>query len=281
MPGPKTVDLVTIAVDSNPLLHDQLLAAHQHLSHPQQPRPQAPATQPPHMQPNTASPRDQNNIDPAISGSAILGAPPQTPPQPEPAPQESPKTYGKRPLSTSKRAAQNRAAQRAFRQRKESYIRKLEEQVKHQEAITEEYKALHAENYQLREYIINLQTRLLDSQGEVPELPGNIDLNQPRADLTLSAPELQRGNAASAGPAPAGPGPQQSQPNQNQGVGPNDDMNSLNRIAVAGLGMRKHPNEDANYLGNNFQARRPRTDDNQTGATETTKQEPDGLPVVS
>lgn len=66
------------------------------------------------MQPNTASPRDQNNIDPAISGSAILGAPPQTPPQPEPAPQESPKTYGKRPLSTSKRAAQNRAAQVCF-----------------------------------------------------------------------------------------------------------------------------------------------------------------------
>lgn len=95
----------------NLVLHDQLLAAHQHLSHPQQPRPQPPAAQPPHMQPNTTSPRDQNNIDPAISGAAMLSGPPQTPPQPEPTGQESPKTYGKRPLSTSKRAAQNRAAQ--------------------------------------------------------------------------------------------------------------------------------------------------------------------------
>jgi hypothetical protein len=41
----------------------------------------------------------------------MLSGPPQTPPQPEPTGQESPKTYGKRPLSTSKRAAQNRAAQ--------------------------------------------------------------------------------------------------------------------------------------------------------------------------
>ncbi|KAL4892482.1 putative transcription factor kapC [Aspergillus ambiguus] len=263
------------------VLHDQLLAAHQHLSHPQQARAQAPASQAPHMQPNTASPRDQNNIDPAISGAAMLSAPPQTPPQPEPATQESPKTYGKRPLSTSKRAAQNRAAQRAFRQRKESYIRKLEEQVKQLDTVSEEYKALHAENYQLREYIINLQTRLLDSQGEVPELPSNIDLSQPRADLTVSGPGAQAGSTASAGPAPTGSGPQQSQTNQNQGVGPNDDMNSLNRIAVAGLGMRKHPNEEANYLGNNFQTRRPRTDENQSGSTDTTKQEPDGLSMVS
>lgn len=92
------------------VLHDQLLAAHQHLSHPQQARPQPPAPQPPHMQPNTPA-RDQNNIDPAISGAAMLTGPPQTPTQPDITGQETPKTYGKRPLSTSKRAAQNRAAQ--------------------------------------------------------------------------------------------------------------------------------------------------------------------------
>lgn len=96
---------------SVPVLHDQLLAAHQHMSHPQQPRPQPQTAPPPHMQPNITSPRDQNNIDPAISGATMLSGPPQTPPQPEPTSQESPKTYGKRPLSTSKRAAQNRAAQ--------------------------------------------------------------------------------------------------------------------------------------------------------------------------
>lgn len=71
------------------------------------------APQQQHLQPNTASPRDQANIDPAISGAALLSAAPQTPTQPQ---QGSPedvtsKTYGKRELSTSKRAAQNRAAQ--------------------------------------------------------------------------------------------------------------------------------------------------------------------------
>ncbi|THC99176.1 hypothetical protein EYZ11_001351 [Aspergillus tanneri] len=233
------------------------------------------------MQPNTTSPRDQNNIDPAISGAAMLSAPPQTPPQPEPTGQESPKTYGKRPLSTSKRAAQNRAAQRAFRQRKESYIRKLEEQVKEFDRMSDGYKALQTENYQLREYIINLQSRLLDSQGEVPELPGNIDLSQPRADLNV-APHGTGAASAASGPASSSTGPQQSQPNQNQAAASNDDMNSLNRIAVAGLGMRKHPNEEANYLGNNFAARRTRADEHQHDGSETTKTEPThGLPIVS
>ncbi|PWY93979.1 hypothetical protein BO94DRAFT_458571 [Aspergillus sclerotioniger CBS 115572] len=252
-------------------------AAHQHLSHPQQARPQAPTAQPPHMQPNTTSPRDQNNIDPAISGAAMLSGPPQTPPQPEPTSQESPKTYGKRPLSTSKRAAQNRAAQRAFRQRKESYIRKLEEQVKEFEATNEALKQLQSENYQLREYIINLQSRLLDSQGEVPELPSNIDLSQPRNDIPVPPP-----GAASATGSAAGPGgaPQQMQV-PNPGAS-NEDMNSLNRIAVAGLGMRKHPNEEANFLGNNFQTRRTRNDDGQPDGSEVTKPEPPhGMPVVS
>ncbi|KAE8153393.1 hypothetical protein BDV25DRAFT_31887 [Aspergillus avenaceus] len=227
------------------------------------------------MQPN-ASPRDQNNIDPAISGAAMLSGPPQTPPQPEPTGPESPKTYGKRPLSTSKRAAQNRAAQRAFRQRKESYIRKLEEQVKEFDNMSDAMKALQAENYQLREYIINLQSRLLESQGEVPELPGNIDLSQPRTDLNVPQPGATSATAPSA-PAPTA-APQQPQPPA-PGATSNDDMNSLNRIAVAGLGMRKHPNEEANYLGNNFPARRPRNDDNQ--ADSEANKETHGLPLVS
>lgn len=65
-----------------------------------------------HLQPNTASPRDQANIDPAISG-AMMAAAPQTPTQPhQGSPDDgTPKIYGKRELSTSKRAAQNRAAQ--------------------------------------------------------------------------------------------------------------------------------------------------------------------------
>jgi hypothetical protein len=106
------------------------------------------------------------------------------------------KGYGKRELSTSKRAAQNRAAQvryslrmpactnallfqRAFRQRKEGYIKKLEEQVRDYQVLSENFKAVQSENYQLRDYIINLQSRLLESQGEVPPPPSNVDGLQP------------------------------------------------------------------------------------------------------
>ncbi|KAL8715010.1 MAG: hypothetical protein Q9220_000967 [cf. Caloplaca sp. 1 TL-2023] len=84
---------------------------------------------------------------------------------------------GKRELSTSKRAAQNRAAQRAFRQRKEGHIKQLEAQVKDYDSLSDSYKTLQAENYQLRDYIISLQSRLIESQGEVPQPPSNIDIN--------------------------------------------------------------------------------------------------------
>ncbi|KAF4449944.1 putative transcription factor kapC [Fusarium austroafricanum] len=70
----------------------------------------------------------------------------------------------KRELSQSKRAAQNRAAQRAFRQRKEGYIKKLEQQ---------------AEHYALREYVLHLQSRLFDVSGDYPPPPPNVNLTQP------------------------------------------------------------------------------------------------------
>lgn len=65
------------------------------------------------MQPSSASPRDQNNIDPAISGTAMMGGPPATPPQPDDMGEDDVSRHSgnRRTLSTSKRAAQNRAAQ--------------------------------------------------------------------------------------------------------------------------------------------------------------------------
>ncbi|KAJ6022802.1 hypothetical protein N7499_008119 [Penicillium canescens] len=254
------------------VLHDQLLAAQHHL---QGGRPQGAPGQQQQLQPNTASPRDQANIDPAISGS-MLGAP-QTPTQPQGSPPSDggSKSYGKRELSTSKRAAQNRAAQRAFRQRKETYIRKLEEEVKNIETFKDTVKQLAGENYQLREYIINLQSRLLESQGEVPELPANIDLTQSRtAEIALAAAGVQSTGSSSVPPS----GPQQGQ----QQTSVTDDMNSLNRIAVAGLGMRKHPDE-SNFLGNNFQQnKRVRADDSQgDGSDPVGKPETHGLPMVN
>jgi hypothetical protein len=63
--------------------------------------------------------------------------------------------------------------QRAFRQRKEGYIKKLEEQVRDFAAMQESYKQIQNDNFQLRDYIIALQSRLIESQGEdaVPPAP--------------------------------------------------------------------------------------------------------------
>lgn len=39
------------------------------------------------------------------------------------------------------------------------------------------YKGLQAENYALREYVINLQARLLDATGDFPPAPPNVTIN--------------------------------------------------------------------------------------------------------
>ncbi|MCJ1296334.1 hypothetical protein MMC34_007900 [Xylographa carneopallida] len=131
------------------------------------------------------SPQHIHNIDPAIAGSGMNSN----------SAGESGgddngsdgKKGGKRELSTSKRAAQNRAAQRAFRQRKEGHIKKLEEQVRDYNLLNENYKAVQAENYQLRDYIINLQSRLIESQGDFPQPPSNINLQEPVARAVAAA----------------------------------------------------------------------------------------------
>jgi type II secretory pathway pseudopilin PulG len=86
---------------------------------------------------------------------------------------------GRRELSTSKRAAQNRAAQRAFRQRKEHYINSLKDQVKEQQNLAASYDTIQKENFQLRQYIITLQARLLESHTELPPPPDSVDLSRP------------------------------------------------------------------------------------------------------
>jgi len=85
----------------------------------------------------------------------------------------------KRELSQSKRAAQNRAAQRAFRQRKEGYIKKLEQQVREYADMEAGYKTIQAENQALRDYVIHLQSQLLDTKGEYPPPPANVNLGPP------------------------------------------------------------------------------------------------------
>ncbi|KAI1431498.1 hypothetical protein GGR50DRAFT_63440 [Xylaria sp. CBS 124048] len=110
----------------------------------------------------------------------------------------------KRELSQSKRAAQNRAAQRAFRQRKEHYIKKLEQQVREYTEMEHTYKAIQNDNYALREYVIQLQSRLLDLQVEPPLPPPNVNIAPPGAAGPArpphgGAPGESTSNAATAG----------------------------------------------------------------------------------
>ncbi|KAI1265827.1 hypothetical protein F5Y18DRAFT_29278 [Xylariaceae sp. FL1019] len=106
----------------------------------------------------------------------------------------------KRELSSSKRAAQNRAAQRAFRQRKEHYIKKLEQQVREYGEMEQGYRNLQNDNLMLRDYIIKLQSRLLDMQVELPPPPANINLAPPPPP---AAPATLAHNGAPVEPSPS------------------------------------------------------------------------------
>lgn len=76
-----------------------------------------------------------------------------------------------RPLTNTKRAQQNRQAQRAFRQRKELYIKDLESKFNELKQSKETIDALRQENIQLRDYILALQSRLIEHPGGVPTPP--------------------------------------------------------------------------------------------------------------
>lgn len=89
--------------------------------------------------------------------------------------------------------------QRAFRQRKEGYIKKLEQQVREYNDMEMTIKQYQSENYALREYVIQLQSRLLETVGEFPPPPPNVNLNH-------------AATAAPSQPPPAAAAPTETQP---------------------------------------------------------------------
>ncbi|KAF7722550.1 hypothetical protein EC973_002974 [Apophysomyces ossiformis] len=80
--------------------------------------------------------------------------------------QQEPHQSSKRPVSSSKRAAQNRAAQRAFRQRKDQYIKGLEKRVQQLDQWGLELEWLRKENKFLLETIHELEKRLIQLTGQ-------------------------------------------------------------------------------------------------------------------
>lgn len=118
--------------------------------------------------------------------------------------------------------------QRAFRQRKEGYIKKLEEQVRELHTLEENFKAIQNENYSLREYIIHLQSRLIESQGDFPQPPPNVNLNQPR-------------------PEPVPQPTHQTPPAPPLGEATLDALRASAAQAVAGMAESKHIPNTATY----------------------------------
>jgi hypothetical protein len=79
------------------------------------------------------------------------------------------------------------------------------------------YKAIQSDNYALREYVIQLQSRLLDVQGEIPQPPPNLQLPPPPP---RAAPH---GTSTAVEPTTGGP-----------------SAGSLADVAAAVAGLRAH-----------------------------------------
>ncbi|KAI1381746.1 hypothetical protein F4677DRAFT_2375 [Hypoxylon crocopeplum] len=166
----------------------------------------------------------------------------------------------KRELSQSKRAAQNRAAQRAFRQRKEHYIKKLEQQVRDYGEMEHSFKAIQNDNYALREYVIQLQSRLLDLQVELPQPPPNVNISPPAAASTSA-----RGAHSSTAP----------EPGQNS-----NNAGTLADVAAAVAGLRaREPSAEGMYSKPGYKA--DTNEDSQTAEEIRRQLQQDGLPAPS
>ncbi|RCK67442.1 putative transcription factor kapC [Candida viswanathii] len=78
----------------------------------------------------------------------------------------SSKKYNHRAVSTTKRAEQNRNAQRAFRVRKEKYIKDLEEKAQEVDQLKATIENLEIRNRAMTKYICELQRQMLDTKGD-------------------------------------------------------------------------------------------------------------------
>jgi hypothetical protein len=81
------------------------------------------------------------------------------------------------------------------------YIKKLEQEVREFAELENNYKAVQSENYALREYVLSLQSRLLDAHGEYPQPPPNINLAHPHAPPPVAASSAVEANSAPSDPA--------------------------------------------------------------------------------
>lgn len=89
--------------------------------------------------------------------------------------------------------------------------------------MEDNFKAIQSENYSLREYIIHLQSRLIESQGDLPPPPPNVNLAHPgtvRHEGAPMAPMSQLQASAARGIAAAGLGKEDHYDKQRYKGGP-------------------------------------------------------------
>ena len=220
---------------------------------------------------------------PAPEQQVLAPAPPtpvqQHPPQPQGDNEESPNNRrGKRELSQSKRAAQNRAAQvclaplppqndllstlrpgpevnspqRAFRRRKEEYIKKLEQRVNETEQLDQLCRYLVSQHNSFREYVSTLQSELVEAQGKFPAPPQNLNFNPQTVPTFLddmprrpgatppppqiSAPQEPLAAIAQAVMTPPAPmGDRQQQEDREEGQDAQDDIDRSVAMQVDSL----------------------------------------------
>ncbi|KAL0092547.1 hypothetical protein J3Q64DRAFT_1672605, partial [Phycomyces blakesleeanus] len=161
------------------------------------------------MMQDQPSPESRNYIMPRHTESSLSNPHQAHPPLP--------RVYNTPPLPSSKmnravipskRAAQNRAAQKAFRQRREQYVKDLEKRSGEMEHWKEEMDQLRQENKRLRETVNNLERRLAEVAGEsMPSpasntqstiMPGNSRTGQDSHDnelLTQQSTEIAQDNS--------------------------------------------------------------------------------------
>lgn len=99
---------------------------------------------------------------------------------------EKPELHQGRPVSNTKRAIQNRAAQKAFRERRKARIKQLESDSAQFKDCQVLVAALKKENEHLKDYILALQSKLIDgrilplgNQQDRPQNGGNHDPSLP------------------------------------------------------------------------------------------------------
>lgn len=93
--------------------------------------------------------------------------------------------------------------------------------------MEQNYRALQSENYQLREYILNLQSRLLENSSDIPPAPSQVNLNRAPAEASSSA-----GRRYPDDDMQQGPPPEHRQPD------PHDGMSQLQAAAAQAEGVQ-------------------------------------------